>query len=171
MDKMQLFRLLPDLIRWNGHTARISLFPAGADCAWIDLIDFAGSSAVSYIQKDLQVARIITPVQKDKFGREMVSVKVVNLGKDSINGFNLAYDINDRGIPVSQTFDNVYPYSGIQLRYHSVARVESLKYGDYNIVAYAYDNNDDYLLNDTLRIYLENDQLTDSIQSISQSFH
>ena len=39
----------------------------GADCAWIDLIDFAESSPVNYIEKDLQVARIVTPSQKDKY--------------------------------------------------------------------------------------------------------
>ena len=69
----------------------------GADCAWIDLIDFAESSSVSYIEKDLQVARIVTPFQKDKFGKETVTVKVLNLGKDPINGFNLAYMVNNMG--------------------------------------------------------------------------
>ena len=76
----------------------------GADCAWIDLIDFAGSSPVNYIEKDLQVARIVTPVQKDKFGKETVTVKVLNIGKDPINGFNLAYRVNDMGSPVKQIF-------------------------------------------------------------------
>ena len=56
----------------------------GADCAWIDLIDFAESSPVNYIENDLQVARIVSPVQKDKFGMETVTVKVLNLGKDPV---------------------------------------------------------------------------------------
>ena len=35
----------------------------GSDCAWIDMIDFAQSSPVNYIQNDLQVARIVSPAQ------------------------------------------------------------------------------------------------------------
>ena len=37
----------------------------GSDCAWIDMIDFAQSGPVSYIQKDLQVARIVTPARNE----------------------------------------------------------------------------------------------------------
>ena len=76
----------------------------GADCAWIDLIDFAGSSPVNYIEKDLQVARIVTPFQKDKFGKETVTVKVLNLGKDPISGFNLAYKVNNMGSSCQSDF-------------------------------------------------------------------
>ena len=73
----------------------------GSNCAWIDLIDFTVSGAVSYIKKDLQVAKISTPVQKDKFGQETITVKVLNHGRDTINGFNLAYSVNDKLPPVS----------------------------------------------------------------------
>ncbi len=123
----------------------------GADCAWIDLIDFAGSSPVSYIQKDLQVARIVTPFQKDKFGKETVTVKVLNIGKDPIEGFNMAYSINDYGSPVKQTFDNIImPYSD-SVSVSFTAKADLSRFGAYNIVAYAFDNKDDYLLNDTLQ--------------------
>ena len=47
-------------------------------------------------KRDLQVARIVTPVQKDQYGQETVTVKVLNLGKEVINGFNLAYEVNDQ---------------------------------------------------------------------------
>lgn len=142
----------------------------GADCAWLDLIDFAELSPVSYIEKDLQVARIVTPVQKDKYGREIVTVKVLNIGKDPVNGFNLAYMVNDQGSPVTQSFDNIImPYSdSVSVSFST--RADLSKYGTYNIVAYAYDNNDDYPLNDTLRISLENNQLTDSISAYPNPF-
>jgi hypothetical protein len=142
----------------------------GADCAWLDLIDFAGSSPVSYIQKDLQVARIVAPYQKDRYGQETVTLKVLNSGKDPINGFNLAYRVNDQGSPVKQVFDNVIlPYAdSVTISFST--RVNLSKFGAYNIVAYAYDNNDDYLLNDTLRIYLENNQLTDSLSVYPNPF-
>lgn len=60
----------------------------GSDCAWIDMIDFtAGSGSVRYIQKDLDVAKIVTPILKDRFGQGTVTAKVLNLGKDTLNGF------------------------------------------------------------------------------------
>jgi hypothetical protein len=135
----------------------------GSDCAWIDLIDFAETSSVSYIQKDLQVARIVTPVQKDKYGKETVTIKVLNIGKDLINGFNLAYKTNDQGIPVKQYFESsIVPY-GDSVTVSFNTRADLSKYGIYNIIAYGYDNNDDYLLNDTLQINIENNELSDSL--------
>jgi hypothetical protein len=66
----------------------------GGDGAWIDLIEFSGSTVVDYISRDLEVARIESPVQKDVYGQEIVSVTVINAGRDTINGFTLAYSIN-----------------------------------------------------------------------------
>jgi hypothetical protein len=142
----------------------------GADCAWLDLIDFAESSPVSYITKDLQVARIVTPVQKDKYGREIVTVKVLNTGRDTVKGFKMAYMVNNQGSPVTQSFDNIItPYSD-SVAVSFSTRADLSKYGKYNIVTYAYDNKDDYPSNDTLRIYLENNQLTDSISAYPNPF-
>jgi hypothetical protein len=142
----------------------------GADCAWLDLIDFAESSPVSYIQKDLQVARIATPYQKNKYGQETVAVKVLDAGKDTINGFKLAYRVNDQGSPVIQSFDNVIvPYTDT-VTASFTAKVNLSNFGAYNIVVYAYNNNDDYLFNDTARIYLENNQLTDSLSVYPNPF-
>ncbi len=143
---------------------------SGADCAWIDLIDFAESSPVTYIEKDLQVARIVAPVQKNKFGQETVSVKLLNLGKDPISGFNLAYRVNDHGNTVAQSFDNIImPYSdSVTVSFSTKANLSA--YGAYNITAYAYGNDDDYLLNDTARVYLENNQLADSLNVYPNPF-
>jgi hypothetical protein len=142
----------------------------GADCAWLDLIDFAESSSVSYIEKDLELARIATPSHKDKYGRETVSVKVLNVGKDPINGFNLAYRVNELGSTVKQSFDNIImPYSdSVTVSFNT--RADLSRYGSYNIVAYAYDNDDDFLSNDTLQINLENNRLNDSLSVYPNPF-
>jgi hypothetical protein len=136
---------------------------SGYDCAWIDMIDFAGASPVSYIQKDLQVARIVTPVQKDRFGQGTLTVKLINLGKDTLNSFNLAYTINNHYPVIQQSFNNkVIPYGdSVTVSFRSM--IDLSKYGIYKITAYGYDNRDDYLLNDTLRVTIENTELSDSL--------
>ncbi len=136
---------------------------SGSDCAWVDMIDFAGSSAVTCIQKDLQMARIITPVLIDKYGQGTITVKVLNLGKDILNSYNLAYSINDN-IPVTQKFDNqqVIPFKD-STTVSFTTKADLSKSGIYKIVAYGYDNNDDYLFNDTLQVKIENTEIKDSL--------
>ncbi|MCX6326631.1 MAG: C25 family cysteine peptidase [Bacteroidia bacterium] len=131
----------------------------GSDCAWIDMIDFAGSGTVKYIQKDIQVARIVTPVQKDQNGQGTVTVKVMNIGKDTLNGFNLAYEVNDHLPPVTQYFENpVIPY-GDSCTVSFKTKTDMSKSGIYKITAYVVDNNDDYIFNDTLRVSFENKKI------------
>jgi hypothetical protein len=142
----------------------------GADCAWIDFIDFAGASAVSYIQKDLQVARIVNPIQKETYGREMVSVRILNTGKDTVNGFNMAYTVNGLGPPVTQTFDNVQLSAGDSATVTFRTRTDMSKFGKYKIVAYTYGNNEDFLLNDTIWVDLENNKINDSIKVYPNPF-
>jgi hypothetical protein len=142
----------------------------GLDGAWIDLIDFAASNPVSYIEKDLQVARIVTPYQKNKLGQETVTLKLLNLGKDTINSFNLAYRVNDMGSPVMQTFNSkIVPY-GDSVTVSFDTKTDLSRYGDYTLLAYAYDNNDDYLHNDSLMVQLENNQLKDSLSAYPNPF-
>jgi hypothetical protein len=135
----------------------------GSDCAWIDLIDFTGSGSVKYIQKDLQVARIVTPIQKDRFGQGTVTVKVLNAGKDTLNGFNLAYDINNRGTATKETFQTrIYPMSdSVTLSFKT--KTDLSKLGRYDLTVFGYENNDDYLLNDTLRVGINNTETNDSL--------
>ena len=135
----------------------------GSNCAWIDMIDFSGSSPVSYIQKDLQVARIVTPVQIDKFGQGTVTVKVLNPGKDILNGFNLAYSVNGHYPPVKQFFENtVIPYSdSVTVSFKTKADISKL--GFYEIVTYGFDNNDNYITNDTVRVNFKNTEISDSL--------
>jgi hypothetical protein len=141
----------------------------GADGAWIDLIDFSGSVKVNYIQKDIEVARIVTPMQKEVYGQEVVSVKVLNVGRDTLNGFNLAYSINGR-FPVVQHFKTVL------MPYHDSVTVDFDRRADmdlsgiYNISVFGYDNDDDYLLNDTLMISVENTEIEESVTIFPNPF-
>ncbi|HZY26466.1 MAG TPA: C25 family cysteine peptidase, partial [Bacteroidales bacterium] len=135
----------------------------GSDCAWVDMIDFARTGSVNYISKDMQVARIITPISKDRFGQGTVSVKILNVGKDTLNGFNLAYKINNNSYPVEEFFKNkVAPLSdSVQVFFNK--RADFSRMGMYNIVAYGFNNNDQYLLNDSIRVNIENKEISDSL--------
>ena len=141
----------------------------GADGAWIDLIDFSGSAIVSYIQKDIEMARIVTPVQKEVYGQEVVSVKVLNVGRDTLNGFNLAYSINDK-FPVVQHFKTVlFPYQD-SVTVDFERRADMDMSGIYNISVFGYDNDDDYLRNDTLTISVENTEIEESVTIFPNPF-
>jgi hypothetical protein len=135
----------------------------GYDAAWLDLIDFAGSVPVSYIRNDIQVARIVSPVHKSRYGQENVTVKVLNLGRDTVKGFNLAYTVNNSGLPVTQKFDNILLPLSDSVTVSFSTKTNLSRYGDYNILTYAFNNSDDYLPNDTLRINIENDHIDDSL--------
>ena len=141
----------------------------GADGAWLDLIDFSVSSQVRYIQKDIEVAEIVTPIQKEVYGQELVSVKVINVGSDTLKGFNLAYTINDH-LPVRQYF-NTKPIpcqDSVTVRFDRRADL-GLK-GIYNITVYEYGNDDDYLLNDTISIGVENTMTEESVKIFPNPF-
>jgi len=142
----------------------------GSDCAWIDMIDFAVSGSVNYIQKDLQVAKIVSPVQKDQYGQETVTVKVINVGKDIINGFNLAYVLNDRQPPVSQFFTNQVIPNGDSVTVSFKTKADMSKYGIYEIVTYGFENKDDYLKNDTLQVIVENTRIIESFSVYPNPF-
>jgi hypothetical protein len=135
----------------------------GADCAYIDMIDFAVNGYVSYIQKDLHVAKFSTPKTKEKYRQETISVKVLNEGKDVLNGFNLAYSINDKQPPVKQTFSNQLQPDGDTVTVSFNVPADLTKYGVYKISVYGYDNKDDYLKNDTVKLMIENTLLNETL--------
>jgi hypothetical protein len=148
-------------LEWNYN--KDSSVSKGSDCSWIDMIDFAKTSTVTYIQKDLQTARIVIPATSGKYGLENISVKVLNKGKDTINGFNLAYQVNDELPPVQQFFNTkVLPLSdSVTVTFNRKADLS--KYGPYKIVAYGFDNKDDYLFNDTLTAKIENTMIKETV--------
>jgi hypothetical protein len=141
----------------------------GADAAWIDLVDFSGSTVVKYIQKDLEVARIVEPAQKEVYGKEPVSVKVRNVGTDTLNGFNLAYSINGK-MPVVQYFDTkLTPYQdSVTVTFERRADMDLS--GIYDVMVFGHENNDDYLLNDTLMIRVENTEIEESVNIFPNPF-
>jgi len=126
----------------------------GTDCAMIDMIDFSQSGTVRYVKRDIATARLISPVQKDKIGREKVTVKVLNEGPDTINGFNMAYRINE-DLPVKEHFDNTLVPLDDSVTVSFTLPIDFSRYGIYNIEVYSYDNDDDFPLNDTLKTELE----------------
>jgi hypothetical protein len=135
------------------------------------MIDFAVSGSVNYIEKDLQVAKIVTPVQKDQYGQETVTVQVLNVGKDIINGFNLAYVLNDRQPPVSQFFTNQVIPNGDSVTVSFKTKADMSKYGIYELVAYGFNNKDDYLKNDTMQVKVENTKIIESFSVYPNPFY
>ena len=142
----------------------------GADGAWIDLIDFSGSVKVDYIQKDIETARIVSPVQKEIYGQEIVSVKVLNTGRDTLNGFNLAYSINNK-MPVVQHFDDILVPNQDSVTVDFERRADLDLSGTYNLTVFGYDNSDDYLLNDTLMISIVNTEIEESVTIFPNPFN
>ncbi len=134
----------------------------GMDCAWVDLIDFSVSNPLRYIQRDIQLARLVNPVQKSSFGLEPVTVRLYNLGSDTIDGFNLAYQVNGN-IPVRQFFaTRILPYQdSATVTFDKRADLDHN--GTYNLTVYGYGNGDDYLMNDTLVVSLENNELDEDV--------
>jgi hypothetical protein len=131
---------------------------SGRDCAMIDKIDFADIGSVSYIKKDLMTARITSPVKKENLNSEFITAKVLNTGPDTIKGFNLAYSVND-GAHVRQHFNqSIIPF-GDSVTVTFDAKANLSHYGEYGITVYGYDNDDDYLFNDTLKVSVMNDKL------------
>jgi len=134
----------------------------GSDCAWIDMIDFAGSGSLKYIQKDIQVARVLPPPAKNKYSLEPITVKLLNTGKDTINGFNLAYMVNNQYPPVEEYFDKKIIPFGDTVSVEFTEKVNFYRYGLYNITSYSFNNSDDYILNDTANLAFLH-ELTDSL--------
>jgi hypothetical protein len=115
------------------------------------------------------VARIVTPVQKEIYGKEVVSVKVLNTGRDTLNGFNLAYSINNK-LPVYQHFKTVLLPLQDSVTVDFERRADMDMSGIYNISVFGYDNYDDYLLNDTLMISVENTEIEESVNVYPNPF-
>jgi hypothetical protein len=130
----------------------------GNDCAFLDLIDFADNSQVTYISRDIAAARLVSPVQKTNIGRENVSVRLLNHGPDTIEGFWLAYRVND-GLPVVEHFPDQLVYNSDSVTVTFATRVDLSRFGDYDITVYSFANNDDFLLNDTLRASIRNNNI------------
>lgn len=134
----------------------------GADCAWIDMIDFANAGAVNYIRKDLHVARIVTPFEKNHVGQALLRVKLLNTGKDTIDGFNLAFSVDNK-LPVRQFFDEIILPGKDSVEITFKTKADLSKYGIYKLAVFGYNNGDDYPGNDTLNIEIENTTINEAL--------
>ena len=133
---------------------------AGMDCAMIDMVDFAGSSSVRYVRRDLVSAKIVSPMIKDRYGKETVTVKVLNQGPDTIRGFNLAFKINNL-TPVKEYFKNLVVPFGDSVSVTFGTKADLAMYGIYDMKVYGYGNADDYPVNDTLKVRYEQDKIAE----------
>jgi hypothetical protein len=134
---------------------------AGSDMAMVDNIDFAKSSSVKYISRDILAARITSPVKKENLKSENVTVRLINIASDTVKGFNFAYRVNDL-LPVSQHFDQqLIPFDTATISFKTQANLSL--YGIYKITAYSFNNNDDYLANDTVKINIENTDIDEPL--------
>jgi hypothetical protein len=150
--------------------AKDSSISKGSDCAWIDMIDFTQSSPLTYIQRDLQVARVVVPSDNGQYGLENIGVKVLNVGKDTLNGFNLEYQINDNYPAVEQYFNTkVIPY-GDTVTVSFLVKADLSKYGIYKIVTYGFNNRDDYPFNDTITAKIENTKINETLSVFPNPF-
>jgi hypothetical protein len=134
----------------------------GSDCALIDLIDFSSTATVDYIAKDLVTAKVVSPVQKEDLGREIVTVKVLNMGPDTLKGFSMAYLVN-KNIPVIEKFTETLIPFGDSVTVTFKTKANLSRYGIYNVSVYGTANNDDYIHNDTLAIKIENTDIDEPL--------
>lgn len=139
----------PHMLEWSytkdGNTTR------GLDRAWIDLIDFPKNA---FAIRDIELSGFVSPATADEYGEEYISVVVRNLGSGTIDGFNLAYMVNDY-ISYSQYFPAVISFRDSAIV--TFDRPVSLnRYGIYDIVVYSFNNDDDFSYNDTISIRIEN---------------
>ncbi|NLA49334.1 MAG: T9SS type A sorting domain-containing protein, partial [Bacteroidales bacterium] len=74
---------------------------------------------------------------------------------EPIHGFNLAYSLNG-GPPVRQHFSETLASFGDSVMAEFDVYANMSRYGVYDLVIYSYNNNDECLANDTLRINIEN---------------
>jgi hypothetical protein len=139
-----------------------------SDCVWIDMIDFSVNGSVKYIKRDLEVARIL-PVEKNQIGQGTVILKILNQGKDTLNGFNLAYSLDNR-IPVREFFNSKILPNSDTTTIEFKKKIDLSRYGKFDLTAYGFGNNDDYSGNDTLNIAIDNTILRESISVFPNPF-
>ena len=92
---------------------------------------------------------------------ETITVNVLNLGRDTLKGFNLSYVINDHFPAVKQFFEIQVIPDGDTVAVSFKSMPDLKKYGIYKIVAYGFNNNDDYINNDTAHVNIENTRIAE----------
>jgi hypothetical protein len=142
---------------------------SGSDCAYLDLIDFPDLDNIGFIQRDISVDKIKSPLQNSDFLNDSISVRVSNMGRDPINGFNLAYSINNVSTGY-QHFNEVLNNYQDSVTVWFTQKPDLSKYDIYNIKVYSVNNNEDYHMNDTADLKIENVQITDPFKAFPNPF-
>jgi hypothetical protein len=121
----------------------------GDDCGWLDNIRFP---ATAFCNKDLKTGKIITPQPGKSYNQEQITAQIINLGTDTVKSFNLAYRVNSN-TPVSQNFiKKINPADSLVVAFSQSADLTGS--GPYIISVYGYNNNDNFLNNDTTLLSL-----------------
>jgi hypothetical protein len=128
---------------------------SGGDCAWLDYISFP---AISFNTTDMKTGKIVTPELNKNYALEPITAEVINLGTDTVKGFNLAYSVN-AGVPVAQYFNNkIRPGDTVRVAFSNLANLAGT--GSYIVKVYGFNNNDEYIKNDTSSIVIVNTAIT-----------
>jgi hypothetical protein len=136
-----------NLLEWTYY--KDSNISSGSDCGLLDYILFPH---LAFNKVDLKTGKIVTPQPNKSYNQETITAEIINFGRDTINGFNLAYKVNEN-LPVEEHFlKPVKPGDTIIVAFKKTTDLSSG--GTYNIKVYGFDNNDNYLLNDTARLMI-----------------
>jgi len=138
------------LLDWNySKDASVS---SGMDRAWIDMISFPPTS---FAERDIALTSLLSPITKEDYGEEDITVVVKNMGSNQINGFNLAYRVTNMINHEWQYFSNTIPVrDSVIVTFNQ--KLDLSKLNIYDIAVYGFGNDDDYVLNDTIKIRIEN---------------
>jgi hypothetical protein len=106
------------------------------------------------MKKDLSILKITNPAPNKEYHLEYIKADAVNLGREVMNGFNLAYRINNN-FPVNEFFNiNLNPGDTAHVQFNQQADMSFN--GNYLISVYSFNNNDNYALNDTAKVAIIN---------------
>lgn len=127
----------------------------GMDRAWIDMIEFPQSS---FAERDIALTAILSPFVKDVYGVEDLTVVVKNMGTNPIGGFYLAFSVKNLIEHDWQYFSNTIPVrDSVIVTFDHTLNMSKLNI--YDILVYAFDNDDDFVLNDTIKLHIENTKI------------
>lgn len=142
-----------NLLEWSYR--KDESYSSGNDCGWLDNISFPSTS---FSGVDMKTGKIVTPQPNKNYTLEPITAEVINLGTDTVKGFNLAYSLNS-GIPIYQYFTNkIRPGDTARVAFTTKANLAGNEI--YILKVYGFNNNDQYLKNDTTSLTIVNTDIT-----------
>jgi hypothetical protein len=108
---------------------------------------------------DLEIIEIVSPVQSEELGREIVTVSVQNNGPEDISDFTLAYTINGVNKYLETFEENLIAYDN-PTTVSFIQKANLSLYGEYEIKVFSELPADINRYNDTLTITLINNNIT-----------